>query len=266
MAELYSFGSVDLGMLGLRITSLDGPKAIPPLRGKNIPIASAPGQLWTPHQPDSRRYALGLTLNDPGDGGFLLRQNLKLLAKAFAAPGLQALVRHDSDGVTATAQAQCVAWDPKDVSQVAVVYQATADFELPDPYFYASDSAGNLAPLAVGPVSIPASPTTVDVVSPADVRGHHVVFTFTGPISNPRITNPSNGIWVEVDVTVGAGKLLVIDCGAWTATNDGVNAIGSVRHSGAFPWMFLEPGDNPLSVTSSSPGGSLSLTFDSPYL
>ena len=94
--------------------------------------------------------------------------------------------------------------------------------------------------------------------------------TFTGPISNPRLTNltidAGASFYVEALVTVASAKVLVIDCGAFTAANDGVNAIGSLRHSGAFEFFRLQPGANSLRVTATSPGGSLAIAYSPPYI
>ena len=99
---------------------------------------------------------------------------------------------------------------------------------------------------------------------------HRLVLTFTGPIANPKLINLTiDGgamFYVETLVTVASGKLLVIDCSAFTAANDGVNAIGSVRHSGAFEFFRLQPGVNSLRVTSTSPGGSLAIAYSPPYI
>ena len=101
---------------------------------------------------------------------------------------------------------------------------------------------------------------------PGTVRGGKVLLDVTGPIANPRVTNVGNGQYVEALVTVASTTHLVIDTAAFTALNDGANAIGSIRHSGAYRFLELDPGTQTLRVTATTPGGSLSVTFSPPYL
>jgi hypothetical protein len=259
MGDTWSFGGLDFATLGVKTTKIIGAGAIPPLRGKNVPLASLPGELWTPHQPGARRVALALTLADTliGDEA-ATRALLQEMAGVFARPGLQNLVQHRWDGVDVTAQAQAVDFPPDDVSSVGLVFVGVADFELPDPYFYGDD-------VVLAATAIPASGTHVAITNPGDVRGHRIVFTLAGPFANPRITNNTNGNWLEVDVNTAAGQELVVDVGAFTAFNNGLTAIGSVRKN-SVPWLFLEPGVNDLEVTGTAVGGTLAATFRPPHL
>jgi len=108
------------------------------------------------------------------------------------------------------------------------------------------------------------------VTNAGTVPAEKMVLDFLGPISNPRLANltlDAGGAWyVEGLVTVAAGEHLLIDTGLWTATNGGLEAIGSIRHSGAFVFFRLAPGPNSLRVTATSPGGSLTITYSSAYI
>ena len=80
------------------------------------------------------------------------------------------------------------------------------------------------------------------------------------------IYNVTNGAMVTFSGTVTAGTHLLIDCGAYTVTNAGVNAIGLMTHSGQ-TLMTLAPGPNKLAIYGSGTTGatSLTVTFAPPY-
>ncbi len=93
-----------------------------------------------------------------------------------------------------------------------------------------------------------------------------MTLTLLGPLSNPRVTNQGTGWYLECLVTVAAGQNLILDAWAATALNNGVNAIGSVRHSGGMALFQIEPGANTLRVTTGTTGGQLTATVQPPYV
>ncbi len=111
-----------------------------------------------------------------------------------------------------------------------------------------------------------ASPTDFDLEHPGNEQTHEIVFEFTGPMENPRVTNLGSGIYVEALVALGAGEVLTIDGTNFTADIDGVSAIGSIRHSGSRKWMLLEPGTNSMRLTATTPGGTVTSRFRPVYL
>ena len=52
---------------------------------------------------------------------------------------------------------------------------------------------------------------------------------------------------------------------AATALNNGLNAIGSVRHSGGMALLQVEPGANTLRITTGTTGGQVTATLKPPY-
>jgi len=190
------------------------------------------------------------------------RANLDALYAIFGDRTPGALVRVMPDASERTATAEVVAVGDINDTFGGEALGIVVDFLLADPLFYGA---------AVSPSEATASsPTNFNLTNAGSVSTHRPVLTFTGPISNPRLINltidSGAGFYVECLVTVASGELLVIDCGAWTATNNGVNAIGSIRHSGAFEFFRLVPGVNSLRVTSTSPGGSLAIAYAPSFL
>lgn len=265
-ADRWTYGGTDLSTYATLVRTLESVEDFGNLRGDDISVPNLPGRRWKPKLPDSRRLGLGLLITDMNAAGGLTeptgseqaQANLDALRTLFARPGQYPLVHHLPDGSTRTAQAEVIGFTATDQRGRREGFLAVVDFSLADPYFYGPD----LTDLARSTAS---SPTAFNLVLPGTVRSSGVLLEYTGPISNPRLTNTLNGIYVECLVTVAPATVLTIDCANMTADNDGVNAIGSIRHSGDFRWMIVEPGTNPMEVTSTSPGGSLDTTVVVPY-
>lgn len=265
-ADRWTFAGTDLSTYATMVRSLDDVEDFGPLRGEDLAVPNLQGRRWKPKLPDARRVGLGLLITDMDAAGGLTeanvqaqaQKNLDSLRTLFAKPGTFSLVHVLPDGSSRTAQAEVVQFTATEQRGRRQTFLAAVDFMLADPYFYGAD-------LVDAARAIPASPTAFNLANPGSARTSGVVLDFLGPISNPRFTNTTNGIYLECLVTVAATKHLIVDCKAFTAENDGVNAIGSIRHSGDFRWMVLEPGTNAISVTATSPGGSLTSTVDIPY-
>jgi hypothetical protein len=266
LPDRWAFDGVDLSSFAALVQAFEGAENLPSLRGEDRLIPSLPGRRYAIKIDDSRRFGLAMVSTATDAAGGLTapdelsqaQANLDALRALFGRRGRRPLVHYLADGTSRTAQAEPVAFDAVEPDAGRALFRATVDFALADPYFYGPD-------VVIAPTAIPASPTDIVLTHPGTAQGHRIAFAFSGPISSPRITNQANGVYVECLVDVAAGTDLVIDCEAFTATNDGANAGGSIRHSGSFPWMLIEPGANTLRVTSSSAGGSLAATFKAPY-
>lgn len=264
--DRWTFDGTDLSSYALILSGSLDTEDLPGLRGEDVAVPYLPGRRWAAKLPDSRRLSLALLVTDQAVGGGLalpdgrqqFQANLDGLRSVLAKPGRRSLVHYLADGSSRTAQAECLGLQVGETFGNREGTVAVADFMLADPYFYGS-------PLVDAGRSIAASPTAFTLTHPGTARTNRIVLDFLGPISNPRLTNATNGLYVECLVAVASGKHLLIDCERFTATNDGVQAIGSVRHSGDFRWMILEPGANSISVTATSPGGSLTTTAQNPF-
>lgn len=264
--ERWRFGGVDFSTYARLIRTVSNADDLPALRGDDLILPGVGGRFWVPKLPDYRRLALGIWVtssNDAGglDGGLTViqqsRKNLDALKAILTYRGRQSLERIMPDASTRTAQAEVVSFAEFDDGVGLESMGGIADFQLADPWFYGT-------PVVVTQ-AISASPQAVSLVHPGTAPSRRIVLDFTGPIANPRVTNTTNGFYVECLVTVASGKHLLIDGAAFTALNDGVNAIGSIRHQGGYELLRIDPGTNALSVTSTSPGGSLTATFTPPF-
>ena len=111
------------------------------------------------------------------------------------------------------------------------------------------------------------APVTLTVTNSGTALAEGIALDLLGPIYNPIITNTTNGTALMFVGTVAAGTHLLIDTGVYTCTNNGANAIGSLTHSGAAPFLTLSPGVNVLSVAGASCTGAtlLTVSFHPPY-
>lgn len=264
--DRWTFDSTDLSTYAVLVRNMNDAEDLPGLRGEDVPVPYLPGRRWAPKLPDGRRLSLALLITDMNESGGLTQPtsprqaqaNLDALRLLFARPGIRSLVHVLPDGTSRTAGAEVVSFQVQESRGARQSFLAVVDFSLADPFFYGTNVVDSAR-------SIPASPTDFTFTHPGTVRTNRITFDFVGPISNPRITQQTTGIYVEALVSVASAKHLIIDCAAFTATNDGVNAIGSIRHSGDFRWMILEPGAQTLRVTSTAPGGTLTTTAAAPY-
>jgi len=252
----WSFRGHPLNRTNLRVRQMTGAHTLPPLRGADFLTMGHVGQLYVPKIADSRRIGLELLLTDEGAG--LIPGLLDEFGLLFADRSQGALVHNHPDGSVRTALAEVVSWLPADSkANIGALYVGIADFQLADPWFY--------TPAVAVTAAIPSSPTTFALTNPGTVypcgpQGT-LLIDFLGPIANPVLTNNSNGVSVICNMTVAAGKHLVIDVVAYTALNDSANAIASILHSGAPAFMVLQPGANSLTVTGTGMTGATACTI-----
>ncbi len=254
---------------GLRARTLTNLYSTPPLRGEDVVIASYPGEWWIEKQHSARRIDLELLIYDQQGVLSNVYNTLQELTQAFGIHTQGTLTHYRPDGTIVSASAQINSWtsprtdngpfQPVQQTPQGIWYVAVAPFNLADPYFYG-------ATVTTGPTDISSGSAVQTVTNSGTVRGWKPVFTIAGPATSPKITNAANGWTLQVLVTVPSGQSLVVDCGAWTALLNGTSVIGSVIHSGGFPFLMLEPGSNPLTVTGGSTGATFTTQFASPYL
>lgn len=268
--ERHLVAGVELTSPRYHLRTVTGLDQHPERRGGDITVPNIPGERYSPREDGSRLIAYGISITNrdangdtPADEALadaLYAANLEELQAALADPHTPITVQRirTSDGRTLTATASS-AW-LQDLGEIAdrIEKSAIVRAQLGDPYWYGEE-------IAVGG-AIAASPQDFALEHPGTAYGHKLVLDFTGPITNPRVTDVETGYYVEALVDVPAGDHLIIDTEAFTVQLDGVQAVGSMRHSGGFAWQRIQPGPNTLRVTATAPGGSLAATFRPPYI
>ena len=262
--ERWTFAGTDLNSYATLVQRVEAGDTLPGLRGDDVVIPSRTGRFQAGKRFDHRRIALAMWVShltaagaEGVTGPRQSRENLDSLLTVLARRTTGALVRVMPDGTTRTATAECVAVDVPEYPVHRDAFPVVADFQLADPWFYGTDLVAN--------VTVAASPTDLVITNSGSIAGERIVFDFLGPLSNPRVTNQANGWYVEALVTVAAAQHLILDAWAATALNNGLNAIGSVRHSGGMALLQVEPGANTLRITTGTTGGQVTATLKPPY-
>lgn len=81
------------------------------------------------------------------------------------------------------------------------------------------------------------------------------VYKITGPVTNPRITNPATGQFIRVNLTLGAGDVVLVDSDSHIVRLNGANRNLALDVGSSF--FTIPPGGASLSF-SSTDGGSVS--------
>lgn len=234
-----------------------GLSAIPAMRGTDVTVGGAPGARVRTRWPDATGILLEGRIKGASAADWrAIVQQLQALFRPRGGPGALVVTLEDATVLSANVRALSLLVGPR----VGMGSPVSVEMEAVDPPYW-------LGATIEDDVALAASPADFVLAHPGTEQGSYGVWTFTGPITNPRVTNEDNGVYFEWLGTVGAGETLVIDTEAYTAVLEGDNVIGSIRHSGARQWMVIEPGDNNISITGSALGaGSVHYAFKPPYL
>jgi hypothetical protein len=255
------------------------------LRGSDVQVPFAAGQQWRYKYPDSRVITLVMwtaginqTTGNPDTVSQLLtfNNNYQQLRQAFWTRNLTGsqqgtLTRqwYITQGLTtavvaASAQAE-IAGNMEPTMTGRTRADFSVDFLLADPYFYGVQQTQTL------PYNSAQSVTNLgEGVAGEGLQGTMQV-TFTGPLTNPTLTNLTAGVSVTYTGTIASGTpaAVTLDCVNFLATTGaGANVISAVSHAGARRWNGLLSGANSCKLTSTNGGdtGTCTLTWTPPYL
>jgi len=264
MAQQWEYSGTDLQTLAYDVKLLGDAQSIPPRRGDNVVIPSRDGRYHTSKYLDQRTLSLAMFVSDkhPTGGAASEAQmlaNLDTLKALFSQSGQHEL-RHTMGGETRYAQAEVISevhFKPKGYNNLFIF---TVDFVLADPAWYAAAST------VIGPTTIIQSPQTIEVVNDGTYPSYQAVLTVEGPIENLKFTVGT--VWVSYSEPVADGETLVLDCGTWIATLDGVDVSGYISHEGSLKWLEFPVATNSLVVTSSGwdGGTTVQVEFTKAYL
>lgn len=267
----WDIDGTSLQTLAYNIVTLGGDRLMPPgLRGKDLVIPYAPGEVFQDKVVDSRTITLGMWVQGVDVNGLettldARRQfdaNWKTLKNLLWTPRKQVtLTKRFYDGSTlktAAAKAQ-FAGGMIPLMQGPARATFTVDLSLADPYFYSADVITNLV-----------SGTQSVTVNGDDVT-RAVKFQIRGPRKNIKIRNNTLGIQVEYRGDLSAGDEARIDVKKFTSKTDPVatneyNSTGSILHEGDAFWFLLAPGANSITVTSDTGIGAITMTHQEAWL
>lgn len=267
----WDVDGVSLQTFAFDIKSIGGDRLAPPrLRGNDLTIPHAPGDLWMPKQVDARVITLDMWVIGTDEDGFapsgsLYRQwddNFRKLRQLLWTPRRQVTLtkRFYVDGVLKTASAQA---QFSNGIVPAMSGRARGDFSvdllLADPYFYGPETT---VPLANGS-------QTLDIEGDDVTRA--IKLHVEGARKNVKVRNNTLNVDVEYHADLNSLDFVDIDVKKFTSVTkpNGMAAyksVGSIRHTGAPSWLLLEPGDNSIVVSSETGIGSVTLTYQEVWL
>lgn len=266
--EFWDIDGTALNTLAFNIESLNGRSGVPVLRGDNVRIPYRSGAIWREKEPDSRVITLGMWVQGADENGVIpsgaarrrkFNDNLDDLKRLYYVTWRQLSLTKRwamSDGLrTATALAEPVgAMEPSMLGRHGA--RLVLDFLLADPYFYGFSVASTLA-LA----------TPLVINNDGHAIAKKMTVRLNGPLTNPVLTNATNGVSVTYTGVISGGAYVDLDTDVYTAlTNLSANVVANVTHNGARAWMQLVPGNNTLTLNASAGSGNAVLTFRPPYV
>ncbi len=187
-------------------------------------------------------------------------QQLDLLLKEIHK-GQQLLKVKMSDNSTRQAYAKCIRLPRPHGHGSKHFLELAADFELQDPYWYDTSQTIEDFP---GIGSSPYNFNTSSVPGTAPIK--KILVEFIGGITNPRLTNNTNDLWVQWTGVLGAGHIY-LDTGAMNALNGANDVYGAITMAATqIGFMRLELGVNAMTLTGSSiSGAEVKLTYRATY-
>lgn len=245
------------------ITDLSSAQDMPMKKGDNPQVPFREGRAFVRKLYDQRVISLGLVVAGPTEIDFDARMDL--LKLTFGQQSEKILKRQMADNSYRQALAEPFGQNKSGAFRFRHFLQDMAgkmivDFRLSEPVFRA------LVATAPAATTIDASPKTFTITNPGTAQDRSMIITLAGPLTNPRIDNTENSTWVSWTGVIANGRSLVLDVGEFTAVYDGNNALDDLLHSGDHYFLVLEPGANPISVTSDvTTTGAVGFSLNAPF-
>lgn len=240
------------------IENLSGAEDMAAVRGENPEVPLREGRTHVTKYYEQRTISLGM--NIAGKVPIDFQSRLDVLKLLFGSRTQKVLKRQMADGTFRQANAEVTGTIGFDQLRGDHSGRFVVDFLLADP-FMRSDVA--TAPAAT---TIDASPKTFTITNPGTAEDRSMIISLTGPLTNPRVDNLTNGTWVSFTGVASAGQVLVINVANFTAIKVADNVLDNILHAGDSYFFVLIPGDNSISVTSDvTTTGTVGFSFNAPY-
>lgn len=260
----WDINGVSLQTLGFNITTV-GDHAPPPLRGDDTTVPYRVGKQLNDRIPDSRTesfkmWAIGMS-EDGTVGAFGPRaeyeKNYKKVRDLIWNQGrpfnLTKRWKDYGSGTVKSATAVGVYQGGLAASMTGPA-RATFGFDvwLADPFYYGGEETVNfLGNGTVTPTILGDYPTTL------------ITLQLNGARTNSRLTNTTEGHYVNIATAIAAGQNVILDVDKWTAKRSVTpfNVIRDITHFGHKHWLSLRPGAQALALSSSSGTGTAVLKY-----
>lgn len=235
---------IDLDTLAFNIRTRSGRSRTPPRRGKNVDVSGRSGTVWTPGKKHTSNtivlpmWVIGADEEGrvPRDGTMreLFQANLDRLLRLFSADTVE-LLDPMPDGSVRRIVGQVLDVIDPDIQAGGTRAEFAVSLTTTEAYW-----------ADVNPVSASKTGTgrwEVVPFSGATAVMEDLALKFTGPSTNPKLTNPK-GVFCGYNAVLTDSQSVIIDCAAWTVTGVGFTAAySSLNKGGDARWFVLEPGD-----------------------
>jgi hypothetical protein len=267
----WDVNGIPLQTYAYNITTWGGDlQAPPPLRGEDLTIPYRPGQVLQTRRPEGRSVTFDMWVVGADVDGNVpqyasmraeFEKNFKMLRSLFWNQGKPVTLtkrwRDYSTGAIQSASARAIfANGLSPTMHGGLRASFSVELYLPDPFFYGSELTVNFPASA-------SSSSTPNILG--DYETTVIRLDVNGARNNFRLTNTSEGVYVNVNQSLASGQLIRLEIDNWTArknpSTDNSNVIASVTSLGHPFWFVLRPGAQALTLTSSSGTGSATLKY-----
>jgi len=245
------------------------PSSVPERRGDNIVIPYKNGARHVRNKPfGQRRPVLNMWVAPTDAYGVLiegrtereqLEINLEYLKSIFAVAGQVPLRVQMLDGSYRTAQVEVVSEISFIKEQPTISAKMSVEVLMADPLYYGETLVTETIELTSGSVSIALSNSGTASVEKGNIR-------ITGPASNLKINNTTNGISCTFTGDIEVNEEVLIDLDAHEVTLDEENVLGYLIHAGDPHWFVLNAGGNNIELTCDTFGGSMEFNYYPAYV
>jgi hypothetical protein len=267
----WDVDGVSLQTFAFDIVTVGGDRMAPPaLRGNDITIPYAPGNMWVPKQVAARSMTLDMWVIGVNEDGSIpsgsnarkFDDNFRKLRQLLWTPGREFTLtkRFYVDGVLKIASARAQFGGGISPSMTGRSRGGfSVNLNLADPYFYGPEINTNL------------ETGTQTVTVEGDDITRAVKLHVSGPRNNVRVYNSTLDVYVEYHADLSSGDYVDIDVKNFLAVTDlaaipPFNSVGKIRHEGDAFWLLLTPGVNTIVVSSTSGIGGVILTHQEVWL
>jgi hypothetical protein len=270
----FEFGG---GSSPYQIMTLDGLEDLPVIRNQDDNRGYQDG-MWT-----GRDFLSGRTLvfviTIRGDSNNSMQTNLNTM-QTYLQPQQQGttplyfqLPGNDLQFINARVRRRAITIDTSYSSGLAT---ATYEFFCPDPRYYDSQQLStdlSNANFVAGrtynrvytyPETVPSNPFqtgmffgggagAANLITNSGWTTTYPVITITGPAANPRVTDVSSGLYLQIDTTIGSNDVLVLNTDLRTVTLNGISSRALLNNSST--WFAAPPGTSYYTFTATATTG-----------
>lgn len=274
--ETLSVDGVVLNTLAKNIESLTGRFKTPDLRGNNAQVPSRHGSIYSPSKYyDEGQVVLPMWVVGTDDDGEVpyfateretFQANLDELVRLFRPKNRLLDLRYTlADG--SVRQAMCEVREAIDFSITGAVPMGKFSVVLAIPAAFWQDvnTISQTKTIVTSGVNIE-FPSFAGATAPME----DLVYTITGPITNPKVLATEDGVTLDPELSFGytaaitAGQTLTVDSSTWKLTGGGGLVVDYTKftHKGSPRYMVLGPDALPrVKVTGSALTGASSLSI-----